>query len=60
MIHDCHNTQVRETSFHSMLSVKIHLVAVSGLVNYAHWMSTWLAVTLLSCHALMNATTGLK
>ena len=60
MIHDCHDTQVRETSFHSMLSVTIHPVAMSGLVSYGHWKSTWLAVTSLSCHALMNATTGLK
>ena len=36
MIRDYHDTQVRRTSFHSMLSVKIHLVAVSGLVSYAH------------------------
>ena len=60
VIHNCHITQVREISFHSMLSVTIHLVAVSGLESYGHWMNTWLAVTSLSCHALMNATTGLK
>jgi hypothetical protein len=51
---------VSDTSFHWKLDVTIHLMAVSGLESYAHWMSTWLAVTSLSCHALMNATTDLK
>jgi hypothetical protein len=60
MVHDYHDTQVREISFHSMLSVIIRLVAVSGLESYAHWMSTWQAVASLSYHALMNAITGLK
>jgi hypothetical protein len=60
MAHDYHDTQVREISFHSMLSVTIHLVAVSGLESYAHWMSIWQAVASLSYHALMNAITGLK
>ena len=32
--------QVRETSFHSNFSVTIHLMAVSGLGSYAHWIST--------------------
>ena len=52
--------QVRDTSFHLKFTVTIHLVAVSGLESYTHWTSTWLAVTSHSCHALMNAMTGLK
>ena len=60
VVHDCHNTQVRETSFHSKLCVTMHPVAVSGLESCAHLINTWLAVTSLFCHARMNVVIGLK
>ena len=47
--------QVNEISFHSKLCVITHLTAEIGMESYAHWMSTWQAVTSLSCHALTNA-----